>query len=78
MLYLLLIVIAVGVLLISPAGKGILKWFVIIAVIGAVLFGIMVVLVFIADYNEGLAVILGILAVCAIYKGIRNYIDYNS
>ncbi|MDD3531024.1 MAG: hypothetical protein PHV99_00280 [Candidatus Pacebacteria bacterium] len=37
MLYFLLIVIAVGVLLISPAGKKILKWAAIIAVIAAAL-----------------------------------------
>jgi len=38
MLYVLLVIIAVGVLLISPTGKGILKWTAILAAIGAGLF----------------------------------------
>lgn len=68
MLYFLLIVIAIGVLLISPAGKKILKWSSISAGAGAVLVAVVVVLVWIWDYNQALAAILGLAVLAGVIK----------
>lgn len=82
MLYLLLIIIAIGVLLISPAGKSILKWLVILAVAGAVLFAAIVGLVIMyEDFSQELAVLLGLAGIGGIIKGtpvlIRIYKEFN-
>lgn len=73
MLYFFLLVIAIGVLLISPVGKQILKWSVIVAVIGGILFAAMMVLQAIAEYSQDLAIILGVLGVGGILRAIIVY-----
>lgn len=60
MLYFLLVIIAIGVLLISPGGKKILKWVAVSAAVGAILIVVGVVLFWIWGYNQILAAIVGL------------------
>lgn len=68
MLYFLLVVIAVGVLLISPAGKKVLKWTAISAVVAAILAATAALLFWVWGYNQILAVILGLAILAGVIK----------
>lgn len=68
MLYFLLVIIAVGVLLISPGGKKILKWAAISAVVLAILAVIAAILYWVWGYNQVLSAILGLAVLGAVLR----------
>lgn len=75
MLYFLLIVIAVGVLLISPAGKKILKWSAISALISGVVLGVVMIFVVIWEDHQEIAAFLLFFLVGSILRGLNKYFD---
>lgn len=79
MLYVLLIIIAVGVLLISPIGKVLLGWSIVLAIIAVILLLGVASLVFVEDeYGDNTAIILSMIELGIAFKVFSEvYKEFN-